>query len=278
MRTENSLKLRTDFRVTKNTLVIDLHRSVRVLSSAPKGGGVRSARYILNHQVKVRAGSDSRRATAAKGRHPECGDPARYLRRQATIVGVDDNCVALMTAVPMNQLVVHHEESHGVWVECFATVGITNAVRAGEWQVVESHPKRGTDLGTINLILVTNAALSTAAMVGAVQVATESKAGILRDHAIPSWTGVPGATGTGTDAVVVACELRGKGARVSYSGTHTSIGAMIGRVVAACVTQGLARAAQWSARATRHARSASTEKSGDTRSQTNDNIDFQDWL
>jgi len=147
-----------------------------------------------------------------------------------------------MTAVPMNQLVIGHEESDGIWVDCFATVGITNAVRAGEWPTVESDQRAIAHFGTINLILVTNATLSYAAMVGAAQVVTESKTGILRDHAIPSWTGMPGATGTGTDVVVIACRVRKKEMRLSYSGTHTVIGAMIGRVVADCVTQGLALA------------------------------------
>ena len=101
--------------------------------------------------------------------------------------------------------------------------------------------------GTINLILVTNACLAVSALVGAVQVATESKTGVLRDHAVRSWTGRPGATGTGTDAVVVACALRGRGPRQPYAGTHTDLGSMIRLVVADCLTQGLARADQWTA-------------------------------
>lgn len=258
MRRQNLVDLRTHYRVTANTLVIDLRRPSKVLSSAPQGGGLRSVRYILNHQVTVPAGANCTTAAVKKTRQPEWGDPARYLRRLATAVGVDNNCVALMTAVPMKQLVIGHEESQGIWVECFATVGITNAVRAGESPGIDSDPKRDACLGTINLILVTNTTLSSAAMVGAVQVATESKTGILRDHAVPSWSGVAGATGTGTDAVVVACALRGKGARLSYSGTHTIIGAMIGRVVGECVTKGLARAASWIAHAASQSRSVST--------------------
>ncbi len=85
-------------------------------------------------------------------------------------------------------------------------------------------------------------------MVGAVQVATESKTGVLRDHAVPSWTGLAGATGTGTDAVVVASALRGNGPWHPYAGTHTEIGSMIGRVVSECLLQGLALSAQWADR------------------------------
>jgi adenosylcobinamide amidohydrolase len=52
------------------------------------------------------------------------------------------------------------------------------------------------------------------------------------------------ATGTGTDAVVVASSLDGVH-RVPYSGTHTEIGSMIGRLVSRCVQAGLARSLRW---------------------------------
>jgi iron complex transport system ATP-binding protein len=145
----------------------------------------------------------------------------------------------------MKQLVTARESFGHVWIECFATVGVTNAIRAGEWLETHSKQNRAAGPGTINLILVTNAWLSSAAMVCAVHVATESKTGVLRDHAVPCWTGQRGATGTGTDAVVVACQMRGQGPWHPYSGTHTVIGAMIGRVVADCVTRGLVRAKRW---------------------------------
>ncbi len=165
------------------------------------------------------------------------------------MLGVDANCVGLMTAVPMTQLVAHREEGDGIWVEGFATVGVTNAVRAGEPVLRVQDNPGGAAAGTINLILVTNGCLAVSAMVGAVQVATESKTAVLRDHAIPSCTGLAGATGTGTDAVVVASAIRGKGPWHPYAGTHTEIGSMIGRVVAECLLQGLTLAAQWVDRA-----------------------------
>ena len=158
---------------------------------------------------------------------------------------MDSDCVGLMTAVPMTQLVTHREERDGLWVEGFATVGVTNAVRAGEPVRRLPGERSGASAGTINLILVTNGCLAVPAMVGAVQVATESKTGVLRDHAVTSWTGLAGATGTGTDAVVVASALRGNGPWLPYAGTHTEIGSMIGRVVADCLLQGLALAVQW---------------------------------
>src|SRR5207249_8381217 len=173
-------------------------------------------------------------------------DPARYLGRLARRIGVDHRCVALMTAVPLDQLVTLREEQDGLWVEAFTTVGVSNAVRAGEPVVSPNEGRVRLGAGTINIILVTNARLSSSAMVGAVQVATESKTAVLLAKDVPSWTRRPGATGTGTDAVVVAC---GNGLTLRYSGTHTPIGAMIGRLVSRGVLTGLRRSARWSQRA-----------------------------
>lgn len=232
--------MQTFYRVTEQTLVIDLGGKRRVLSSAPQGGGLTAASYILNHQVESNPISNAHSRSY--------GDPVRALRRLAVRLGVKQGTVGLMTAVPMKQLVTARASSGSVWVECFATVGVTNAVRAGEWPEICAGRSRSGKPGTINVIVVTNASLSSAAMVGAVQVATESKTGVLRDHAVPSWTGQPGATGTGTDAVVVACQLRGQGPWHAYSGTHTVIGALIGQAVSRCVTRGLAKAKQWQER------------------------------
>ncbi|MBI3602957.1 MAG: adenosylcobinamide amidohydrolase, partial [Nitrospirae bacterium] len=41
----------TTFRLIGQTLLIDLGKPRRVLSSAPRGGGFTKARYVVNHQV-----------------------------------------------------------------------------------------------------------------------------------------------------------------------------------------------------------------------------------
>jgi iron complex transport system ATP-binding protein len=152
--------------------------------------------------------------------------------------------VGLMTAVPMKRLVKDREESGGMWVECFCTVGVTNAVRAGEPAYHSGRRSRCDRPGTINIILVTNATLTVPAMVGAVQVATESKTATLIEQEVRSSSSRVNATGTGTDAVVVASSLKGR-CRVHYSGTHTTIGSIIGRLVSRCIHKGLRRSARW---------------------------------
>lgn len=247
MRRSEDSRVYVKHRVIQDTLVIDLGSTHRVLSSAPYRGGLVKARSILNHQVAANPDVRQSGPSGKPARRVNWSDPARYLGARASELDAKFPVVGLMTAVPMKRVVALREESNGIWVECFCTVGVTNAVKAGEpASCTYTGPgRRCGSAGTINIILVTNAILSVPAMAGAVQVATESKTAVLLEQAIRSWTGRHGATGTGTDTVVVACRLRG-GPRLHYSGTHTMIGAMIGRVVGRCVRTGLARAARGS--------------------------------
>jgi iron complex transport system ATP-binding protein len=231
-------RVSTRYRVVERTLIVDLGGQMRVLSSAPQGGGFRQASHILNHQVEANPDPND-----SGGRRFH--DPARFLRKLASQYEIVSGTVGLMTAVPMTQVVSARSSAERLWVECFATVGVTNAVRAGEWPPQQAHHDAQGTTGTINLILVTNGNLSNAAMVGAIQVATEAKTGVLRDRKVPSGLSGADATGTGTDVVVIACRRRGEGPSQRYSGTHTVLGALIGHVVTECVDRGLDKARIW---------------------------------
>lgn len=241
MRERTSIRCFTRHHIVGSTLIVDLGGIRRVLSSAPKGGGIGWARFVLNHEVKSTSNSVHSRDSV------DPSHPARYLGRLADSLRIRGKSIGLMTAVPMNQFVTARACSGSTWVECFATVGVTNAVRAGEWPETRIKMSKRSRIaaGTINLILVTNACLTDGALIGAVQVATESKTAVLHDYDVKSFTGLPGATGTGTDATVVACRRHRQRPREQYSGTHTLIGAMIGLVVARCVKDGLARHRRW---------------------------------
>jgi adenosylcobinamide hydrolase len=150
-----------------------------------------------------------------------------------------------MTAVSLTDLVTIRATADHIWVEGFVTVGTANAVRAGESVTPRPLTSGQAHPGTINVILVTNARLSASAMVGMVQVATEAKTAVLLHAKVKSWTGRKGATGTGTDAVVV---VSGDGPSQRYSGTHTMLGELVGRVIETAVTEGLVRYKRWHAR------------------------------
>ena len=244
MKTRKGRAMQIAFTVRRKTLIVDLGGLRSVLSSAPRAGGITRARYILNHQVAAKP-IDSMYVGV------RCADPARTLSKLATSLGIRERFVGLMTAVSLADLVTVREASDEIWVEGFVTVGTSNAVRAGE-PVSPSQLTGGSPhSGTINLILVTNARLSASAMVGMVQVATEAKTAVLLRAKVKSWTGRPGATGTGTDAVVV---VSGEGPSLRYSGTHTILGELVGRVIEMAVTEGLARYVRWHARRTPRSR------------------------
>ncbi len=220
----------TSFSVKERTLVISFANPRLVISSAVLGGGIRSTQVIINHQVDGHAGS--------KGSDQEQihADPQRYLQHIMKRLTGKGSGIGLMTAVDLRHLLLKRVRSGPLWVEGFFTVGITNAVCVGEPVKSKLVSKDIRRLGTINVILVTNASLPPAALVGAIGVATESKTAVMLEQSIDSWTGRKGATGTGTDSIVF---VSGSGPHLSYSGTHTKIGELIGRVVRAGVENGL---------------------------------------
>lgn len=227
----------TRFRVDARTLVIDLGEPCLVLSSAPRNGGLVRSRYILNHQVLPNPVKSPQAMTTCS-----CADPTGYLGQVAAALGVRGRSVALMTAVPIAQLVTRRMMADDLWLEGFLTVGVTNAMRAGR---PAGRERLSRAAGTINIILVTNARLAKGAMVEAVQVITEAKAAALASQAVPTWTGLPGATGTGTDAVVVVSGAGTHGPSLRYCGTHTRMGELIGGLVARGVSEGLHRSKHW---------------------------------
>lgn len=113
-------------------------------------------------------------------------------------------------------------ETHTLHVCAWVTVGLGNKARAGaELPSVSLYP------GTINTIIVIDGQLTDAAMVNAVITATEAKAAALQSLGVDV-DGQP-ATGTSTDAVLIATTCRGH--LYSYAGTATALGYMIGRTV-----------------------------------------------
>lgn len=235
MRGMSQPMMQTVFEVRHKTLIVDLGGLRSILSSAPMAGGITRARYILNHQVANNPIGKDRSVSAAVA---TCGDPSRALSKLAGSLGIRDKFIGLMTAVSLVDLITVREVYEEIWVEGFVTVGTANAVRAGEPVTPRQRTISMVSPGTINVILVTNVRLSGSAMVGMVQVATEAKTAVLVDAKVKSWTGRPGATGTGTDAVVI---VSGDGPFQRYSGTHTILGELVGRVVGAAVTAGLGR-------------------------------------
>jgi adenosylcobinamide hydrolase len=203
--------------IRERTLVIALPEPYRVLSWAPLGGGLGEARTLLNHQVRT-------------DEHPT-QNPEAFLRTLAERFGLKTPLVGLMTGVKMERLVRRVERCNPFTLECFATVGLSNALAVGDPATYEERP------GTINLIVVINYPLTTAALVEAVEITTEAKVCALYTTGVKSTVSGALATGTGTDCVAIACP-RSEPA-YQYCGKHTRLGEFLGRVVYEAVIKGL---------------------------------------
>src|SRR5262249_5366553 len=152
--------------VRERTLVVSLPATYRVLSWAPLAGGLMEAQTLLNHQVQT----------------DECpaDEPNVYLQALARRLQLTSPVVGLMTGVKVERLVRGLGQQARVRVECFATVGLTNALAVGDPAIYDESP------GTINLILVVDHPLTAAALVEAVAIVTEAKVRALYNAVVRS--------------------------------------------------------------------------------------------
>jgi iron complex transport system ATP-binding protein len=202
---------------TQNEAAIILRSQLplQILSSAVVGGGLVRARYILNCHVR-------------KGYcHPY---PAADLAAMAHGLGIEEPFVGMMTAARLHKArtTVLQEE---ITVAAIVTAGLSNPSAPGLSPPVIFQP------GTINAILLIDAHLTPAALVNAVITATEAKAQIVLAYGTRTPEGYT-ATGTSTDAIVVACT--GRGEALPYAGPATLVGWLIGRCIRTALAAALA--------------------------------------
>jgi adenosylcobinamide amidohydrolase len=155
-------------------------------------------------------------------------------------LGILPRSIAFLgTGVDMDNLAVCEKSYEELIVCCFATAGAKgNALRTGV--DVASYVERNgkfVGAGTINVILLTNAALREGAMARAVITATEAKTAALQDLDVQSTYSNNQATGTGTDNVIVASGKLGK--PLMLASGHTKIGELIGSTTKIAVAEAL---------------------------------------
>jgi adenosylcobinamide amidohydrolase len=179
------------------------------------GGGVRMARAVAWLQVR-----DAELGPAV--------DAAELLRDRLAATGLA-GAVGLMTTRRLDRYVDITARHGELAARCIATVGLGNALRAGD-------PPGPSRLGTINLLCRLSVPLSPGAQLEALALAAEARTLAVREAQVPSArTGLP-ASGTGTDCIVIAAP---RGAGAAYAGKHTAIGHVIGAAVHEATRRGV---------------------------------------
>ena len=217
----------------EKTLIVRFAGERRVLSTSD---GILDAQAAINHAAHPRLwhslGRDSK-AYAAEVR--DATADRLQLPRQAL--------AQMSTAADMDNLAVVTRRYGPLTVTVLATAGArTNAIRTGvdAGAYIEGQVSATPPAGTINIMVLSNIALSDAALARALITVTEGKTAALEDLRVPSsYTKDVQATGTGTDCIIV---VSGNAApRASYTGGHSRIGELIGKATYAAVVEALGK-------------------------------------
>jgi len=189
-----------------------------VLSWAVVGGGRARARCVVWRRV------DERELVPPV-------DARSFLRAEMKSAGYSDG-VGLLTACRLDAAVDVTRSFGELSARCLATVGLGNALAAGDPPGVSGH------IGTINLICHVSTALSEGALIEALAIAAEARTAAVLASGVRSRMSEAPATGTGTDCIVVAAPEARRGA--AYAGKHTVIGHLVGAAVREAVARGAA--------------------------------------
>lgn len=202
--------------VSPEAVQVTARHPLTVVSTAVAGGGLTAARAIVNLHVEKN--------------HPwREGDPA--LEDFARARGVPAPWVGLLTSAWTEKAQIASATWDGVTALVVATVGLGNPVAAG------ISPAAAPSASTINVIAVVDADADAAALVNAALTVTEVKTMALVAAGVRCPDGP--ATGTSTDAVVVAAT--GRGPRRRFGGPISALGWPVARAARAALTAGIAR-------------------------------------
>ena len=203
--------------VTREAVVVTADRELTVISSAFAGGGLARARSLVNLHVAKNFPCADGDATVGVfvRRH---GLPAPWVG-MLTSAWTEKAQTAVETAAKITALVV-------------ATVGLSNGSAAGLTGPAPVVP------GTINTLVVVDADPEPAAMINLVMTVTEVKTALLLESGLKSTDG-HFATGTSTDAVVVAAT--GRGPRCRFGGPISDLGWVVARAARHALGAGVAR-------------------------------------
>jgi adenosylcobinamide hydrolase len=214
--------------VDKHKLLISSEKPLVILSSAVHNGGFKKAKTIISIHVPEHSEENCNRKMddLDKELHE---NPELILQRAIKWLGISlDDAVGIMTNADVRNVDVSHKKCGDITLSVFVTAGVEVAARAGELTIsLPNQPK--IDIGTINVVVLIDGNLTESCMVDAIKTITEAKTMALKELDVRSCFSGDLASGTVTDSVVVACTKRGK--PISYAGTATVIGELIGKSV-----------------------------------------------
>ena len=206
--------------VRNGSLVVRPEGPRRALSTAAWNGGLMDGPLVLvNHHFP----------SAYHPPHgPPEGDIHAYVHRVVRELGLAfEQTILLMTGVRMDNLAVEVGAHRNLAVAVLVTAGVeTNAMRAGDPATQVEEAGVFQPVGTVNTILLVNAAMPVGVMAQALIVAAEAKAAAFQELGVASRASAGIATGTGTDVAAVVSDPT-SALRLTYAGGHAKVGELL---------------------------------------------------
>ena len=203
--------------IDREAVVVTAREPLTIVSSAFVGGGFTTARAIVNLHVRKNVPEEETDGLL----------PGFVERRE-----IRGPWIGLLTSAWTEKAVVAEAAEAGLSALAVVTVGLSNRITAGRTPFGVWAPS------TINSIVVVDGAPEAAALVNAVMTVTEVKTALLASVDVRCDDGRV-ASGTSTDAVVVAAT--GRGPRCRFGGPISDFGWVVARAAHAALDTGIRR-------------------------------------
>lgn len=203
--------------IDREAVVVAAREPLTILSSAFVRGGFTTARAIVNLHVRKNI--------------PEAetdGILPRFTARR----GIQGPWVGLLTSAWTEKATFAEVAASGLTALVVTTVGLSNRIAAGQTPVAAWAPS------TINTIVVVDGAPEAAALVNAAMTVTEVKTSVLASVDLRCEDGLL-ASGTSTDAVVIAAT--GRGPHCRFGGPISDLGWVVARAAREALETGVRR-------------------------------------
>ena len=218
-----------------NVLAVLSDIDLSTVSSAIYNGGFQKVKALLNVQAPEEY-SDRKLHQ----------NPQKFIAGSAKKLGLSENFVGMVTAAAVEKFALVSKKDGDLAVSVVATAvdpkGNTcdHAETAGETITVEEMT------GTINIMVVIDGNPTESCLVTAILTATEAKAAALWELDVRSRYSGDVATGTITDAIIVAKTNRG--APIVYAGPASKLGQLVGYCTRKAVKEAVMKANEYSSR------------------------------
>lgn len=205
---ENFRDLKID--INSEAIIIESKKPFKILSSAPFNGGLKYSTRIINIHIP----------------REFYDDPFKFLRIKEDLI---KDSVCLMTGVDVTKASIIEGIEDDIKVLVIVTAGTSNATSITDGEHI-------CKIGTINIIVIVNRDLTESCMVNAISTITEAKCKALSSFDLRSRISGDQATGTSSDAIVLA-SLE-EGSAFEYAGSATKLG----WIIASCVEKAVKEA------------------------------------